>query len=78
MRVKHRMAGPENPFNAKNKAPSEHIVPDIITENPARINMRGVDTKKIPFSGKLGMLGQKILKDYKRAGQVTAFDWYEE
>lgn len=72
------MAGPENPFNAKNKPPSEHIVPDVVTQNPCKVDMRGVDTKKIPFSGKLGKLGHLILEDYKKAGQVTAFDWNEE
>lgn len=78
MRIKHRMAGPANPFNPMNKAPAEHIVPDIITMNPCKVNMRGVDTKSVPFSGKLGDLGHRILNDYKKARQVTAFDWHEE
>jgi len=62
------MVGPGNPFHAQNKPPAQHIVPEIITVNPCKLDMKGADTKKIPFSGKLGVLGQRILNDYRTAG----------
>lgn len=46
--------------------------------NPCKIDMRGVDSKKIPFSGKMGNLGHRIIQDHKKAQQVTAFDWDKE
>ena len=76
--MKHRMAGPENPFNPLNNAPAEHIVSDIITESPCKLDMSHVDTKKIPYSGKIGGHGQKIIENWKTAGRVTEFNWLEE
>ena len=78
MRLKHRNVGDQNPFHTKNAPPKEYTVPDIITANPCKITHVGVDSRLIPYSGKLGTLGKKILEDYKKAAQVTSFDWNEE
>ena len=57
MRVKHRMAGINNPFNPANVPPEQYRQPEKVTENPTKLDHRGFDAKKIAFSGKLGTLG---------------------
>ena len=47
-------------------------------EKPCKIDMSGVNTKKIPFSGKMGALGYRILEDVHQANNVTCLDWKEE
>ena len=47
-------------------------------EKPGKVDYKGIDTKKIPFSGKLGGLGNQLLQDFKRAKYVTSMDWRKE
>lgn len=78
MRIKHRMVGPENPFHTKNAPPQQYLIPEKIIDKPCKIDHKGADSKKIPFSGKLGVHGFRIIEDYRKAGQVTSLDWLEE
>ena len=47
-------------------------------EKPCKVDYKGIDTNKIPFSGKMGGLGNKLLSDFKRAKYVTSVDWRKE
>ena len=67
-----------SPFHSKNIPPSQYTTPDYILEKPCKIDMKGVDTSKIPYSGKLGNLGYRIIEDRHKANFVTSLDWTEE
>ena len=78
MRLKHRNVGPLSPFHPKNVPPEQYITPEIIMEKPGKLDMTGSNTKKIPFSGKVGVLGYRIIEDSHKAHYVTSLDWKEE
>ena len=77
MRVKHRSVGPQSPFHPSNVPPDQYVIPEVILEKPCKLDHHGVDTRKIPYSGKLGTLGHKILADFKKAKYLTQGDWQE-
>jgi len=78
MRIKHRMVGPDNPFHTKNVPPEQYRIPEKVTLAPNKVDTRGFDGKKIPFSGKLGPLGYQLIADHKKSSAVTHFNWHEE
>lgn len=78
MRFKHRNVGPMSPFHPKNAPPDQYLTPEVILEKPGKIDMTGSNTKHIPYSGKLGGLGYRILEDRRKARNVTSLDWKEE
>jgi len=65
MRLKHRNVSWDSPFDPKNKPPDQYIKPEMILDNPGKIDLTKIDVTKIPLAGKLGILGQKILDDFK-------------
>ena len=67
MRIKHRNVSRDSPFDPKNKPPDQYIRPENVIDKPCKIDLSKIDAKKIPLAGKLGMLGQKILSDFKNA-----------
>jgi len=50
----------------------------VIAEAPCRQVPNAHEINTIPFSGKKGVLGYRIIADYKKANQVTENDWQEE
>ena len=78
MRLKHRNVSNENPFDPKNKPPAQHIRPDKVLDKPCKIDLTKIDVSKVPLAGKLGVLGQKILDDFKNARQLTDYDWEKD
>ena len=72
------MVGPESPFHAANVPPDQYIIPEVILEKPGKLDHKGFDQKTVPFSGKLGVLGYKILDDWRKAKHLTTFEWQEE
>ena len=75
MQIKHRNVSPDSPFDPKNKPPEQYIRPENVIEKPCKIDLSKIDIKKIPLAGKLGVLGSKILNDFKTARQHTDYDW---
>ena len=72
------MVGPMSPFHPKNAPPEQYLTPEVIMEKPCKIDLTGVNTSKIPYSGKLGNLGYRIIEDSHKANYVTSLDWKEE
>jgi len=75
MRIKHRNVCQESPFDPKNKPPAQYLRPENVIEKPGQIDLTRIDASKIPLAGKLGVLGQKILEDFKQARRLTDYDW---
>jgi hypothetical protein len=67
VRLKHRNVCFDSPFDPRNKPPDQYVKPEVILEKPGKIDLTKIDTSKIPLAGKLGILGQKILDDFKNA-----------
>ena len=67
-----------SPFHPKNAPPKQYLTPEVIMEKPCKIDMKGVDTTKIPYSGKLGNFGYRIIDSPQKAHYVTSIDWREE
>ena len=78
MRVKNRNVSNDSPFDPRNKPPDQYVKPERILEKPCKLDLRGIDSSKIPLAGKLGSLGHKILSDFKNANQLTDYDWAKE
>ena len=78
VRIKNRAVGPKNPFHPKNVPPDQYIIPEKILEKPCKLDHRGFDAKTIPYSGRLGNFGYKIIEDHRKAQQVTSIDWLEK
>ena len=57
MRLKHRNVSWDSPFDPKNKPPEQYMKPEMILDNPGKIDLTKIDVTKIPLAGKLGILG---------------------
>ena len=75
MRLKHRNVSMDSPFDPRNKPPEQYIKPENILDKPCKLDLSKMDVSKVPLAGKLGILGQKILDDKKKARQFTEYDW---
>ena len=74
MREKHRSIGNDSPFHPKNAPPDQYLIPEKILEKPCKLHIEASDAKKIPFSGKVGVLGYRILENHRKAQHVTSID----
>lgn len=74
MRKKHRSLNQDSPFHPNNVPPDQYIVPETILEKPGKLNLNASTTKKIPFSGKAGILGNRIIENPRMANHVTSID----
>ena len=67
MRLKHRNAGPSNPFHPQNVPPEQYRIPEHITASPTKVSPNKLGSKSIKYSGKMGKLGYKLLVDSRKA-----------
>ena len=78
MRIKHRNVSLDSPFDPKNKPPDQYMIEEKILEKPGKLNLRKINHSYVPLAGKLGLLGQRILNDKKRARQLCEYNWEED
>lgn len=78
MRYKHRNVSVDSPFDPRNKPPDQYIKPEQILEKPCKLDLNSIDVSQVPLAGKLGILGQKILEDFKKARQLCEYDWDQD
>ena len=67
MRKKHREVGNDSPFHADNAPPDQYLIPEVIMEKPCKLSLKGSDSKKVPYSGKMGVLGYRIIDNHRKA-----------
>ena len=74
MRQKHRNIGDDSPFHPNNAPPDQYLIPEKILDKPCKLSIDASDVKKIPYSGKVGVLGYRILESHRKAQHVTSID----
>lgn len=75
MQQKHRGSSHDSPFHPGNSPPKQYIESDKVLEKPGWVNPSTVNTKRIPFSGKISELGQVIIGDPKQAKICCTGPW---
>lgn len=75
MREKHRNVSGDNYFHQDNKPPLQYLTHEKILEKPGRINLKGIDTSRVPLAGKLGEIGKLIIEDPKHVSYFTTGPW---
>ena len=61
-RKKNRNVSYDSPFDPNNVPPQQHLQAEKILDKPGKIDLAKFDPTTIPLAGRMGELGQLILK----------------
>jgi hypothetical protein len=51
------------------------LAPEAILEKPGRLDLKNIDTSRVPLAGKLGEIGKLIIEDPKHVSYFTTGPW---